>query len=52
MRKEAGLEVTDRIRLTLRDADADLLPYADWIARETLAVAVDADGSGLDIAKA
>jgi isoleucyl-tRNA synthetase len=52
MRKEAGLEMTDRIRLTLREADADLLTYADWIARETLAVAVAADGSGLEIAKA
>jgi isoleucyl-tRNA synthetase len=52
MRKEAGLELTDRINLTLREADADLLPYADWIARETLAVAVAADGAGLEIAKA
>jgi isoleucyl-tRNA synthetase len=52
MRKEAGLELTDRIRLTLCEADADLLPYADWIARETLSVAVAADGSGLEIAKA
>ena len=52
MRREAGLELTDRIRLTLPQPDADLLSYADWIARETLAVAVDADGSGLEIAKA
>jgi isoleucyl-tRNA synthetase len=51
-RKEAGLELTDRIRLTLREADADLLQYSDWIARETLAVAVAADGSGLEIARA
>jgi isoleucyl-tRNA synthetase len=51
-RKEAGLELTDRIRLTLSEADADLLQYSDWIARETLAVAVAADGSGLEIAKA
>ena len=42
MRKEAGLELTDRIRLTIPEADADLLEHADWIARETLAVSVDA----------
>ena len=33
-------------------ADADLLIHADWIARETLAVSVDADGPELAIAKA
>jgi len=44
MRKEAGLELTDRIRLTLSEADTDLLEHADWIARETLAVSVDASG--------
>ncbi|MGH3133121.1 MAG: isoleucine--tRNA ligase [Gaiellaceae bacterium] len=52
MRKEAGLELTDRIRLTLPEAAADLLPHADWIARDTLALSVDADGSELAIAKA
>ena len=52
MRKEAGLELTDRIRLTLTQTDADLLADADWIARETLAVAVDADGSELRVEKA
>jgi isoleucyl-tRNA synthetase len=52
MRKEAGLELTDRIRLTLPGAQADLLVHADWIARETLAVSVDANGSELSIAKA
>src|SRR5919206_269520 len=31
MRKDAGLELTDRIRLTLPVADADLLEqHADW----------------------
>jgi isoleucyl-tRNA synthetase len=40
-RKDAGLELTDRIRVTLPRADEDLLEHADWIARETLAVAVD-----------
>jgi isoleucyl-tRNA synthetase len=42
MRKEAGLELTDRITLTLPVSDEALLRHADWIARETLAVAVDA----------
>jgi hypothetical protein len=44
MRKEAGLELTDRISLSLPGGDADLLEFEDWIARETLAVTVDADG--------
>ncbi|MBM2823856.1 MAG: Isoleucine--tRNA ligase, partial [Thermoleophilia bacterium] len=52
MRKESGLELTDRIRLTLPDTDADLLEHKDWIARETLAVSVDADGNELRIASA
>ncbi len=42
MRKDAGLELTDRICLTLPAIDEDLLRHADWIARETLAVAVEA----------
>ena len=52
MRKEAGLELTDRIGLTLPAADADLLEHADWIARETLATSVTADGAELALAKA
>jgi hypothetical protein len=43
MRKEAGLEVTDRIVLTV-PADDELLRHADWIKAETLAVAVEANG--------
>ena len=42
MRKDAGLELTDRISLTLPTIDEDLLRHTDWIARETLAVAVEA----------
>ena len=45
MRKEAGLELTDRITLTLPASDEDLLSHADWIARETLAVNVQASGA-------
>jgi isoleucyl-tRNA synthetase len=41
MRKEAGLELTDRIRLSLPAADKDLLDYQDWICAETLAVTLD-----------
>ncbi len=52
MRKEAGLELTDRIRLTIPETDADLLEHSDWIARETLAVSVDASGSELGLEKA
>jgi isoleucyl-tRNA synthetase len=44
MRKDAGLALTDRIKLTLPAADADLLEHADWIKAETLAVALDANG--------
>ena len=51
-RKEAGLELTDRISLTLPEADADLLEHDDWIARETLATSVTADGSDITLAKA
>ena len=52
MRKEAGLELTDRIDLTVPEADAGLLTFADWIARETLAVSVEAAGSELRVEKA
>jgi isoleucyl-tRNA synthetase len=51
MRKDEGLELTDRIRLTIPETDRDLLEHGDWIARETLAVAVDADGGELRIDK-
>jgi isoleucyl-tRNA synthetase len=51
MRKEDGLELTDRIRLTIPEADADLLEHSDWIARETLAVSVEAAGAGLALEK-
>jgi isoleucyl-tRNA synthetase len=43
MRKDAGLELTDRITLTLPVADADLLEHTKWIARETLALSVASD---------
>jgi len=52
MRKDAGLELTDRIRLTLPASDADLLEHADWIKEEVLATDVATDGgSEPEIAK-
>jgi isoleucyl-tRNA synthetase len=51
LRKEAGLEITDRISLTIPDAAADLLEHRDWIARETLAVSVESGGTELALAK-
>jgi isoleucyl-tRNA synthetase len=38
MRKEAGLELTDRVRVTLPESNRELEPHLDWIAREVLAV--------------
>jgi isoleucyl-tRNA synthetase len=53
MRKDAGLELTDRIRLTLPAADADLLEHADWIKDEVLATEVATDAvSEPEISKA
>jgi isoleucyl-tRNA synthetase len=43
LRKAAGLELTDRIRVTLPESEADLLPYADWIKDEVLGVSLDTD---------
>jgi isoleucyl-tRNA synthetase len=51
MRKDAGLELTDRIRLTLPPSDGDLLEHSDWIARETLAVSVEVVGDELSFEK-
>jgi isoleucyl-tRNA synthetase len=50
MRKEQGLELTDRIVLTLPDGD-DLLGFAEWIKSETLAVALE-PGAELALRKA
>ena len=47
-RKEEGLEITDRIVVTLASADADLAEaHADWIKQETLAVELRVDGGAL-----
>jgi isoleucyl-tRNA synthetase len=52
MRKEQGLELTDRIVVTLPAAEQDLLRHEDWIKEETLAVEIRTDGSELKIKKA
>jgi isoleucyl-tRNA synthetase len=54
MRKDTGLELTDRIRVTLPRSQEGLLDHADWIARETLATSVelgDVDEPSIDRAK-
>ena len=43
-RKEAGLELTDRIELKLPESDADLLAHEQWIKDEVLAVEIHTDG--------
>jgi isoleucyl-tRNA synthetase len=53
LRKERGLELTDRIVVTLPQSDADLAErHGDWIKSETLAVDLQVDGAALDIQKA
>ena len=52
LRKERGLELTDRIRLTIPESDSALLEHSEWIARETLAVSVEARGAELTLEKA
>jgi len=48
LRKTAGLELTDRIRVTLPEQEADLLPRADRIKAEVLAVSLDTDASATE----
>jgi isoleucyl-tRNA synthetase len=42
LRKESGLELSDRIALTIPSRDSDLLVHADWIRSETLATSLEA----------
>jgi isoleucyl-tRNA synthetase len=51
LRRDAGLEVIDRIVLTLPQGEQDLLGHEDWIAAETLAEAVEV-GDELAVRKA
>jgi isoleucyl-tRNA synthetase len=50
LRREAGLEVTDRIVLTVPERERELLVHEDWIKSETLATAVE-DGVELSVRK-
>jgi isoleucyl-tRNA synthetase len=54
MRKQAGLELTDRIVVTLPESASDLLAHEDWIKDEVLAVEIRTDGGSgePEIAKA
>jgi isoleucyl-tRNA synthetase len=45
MRKTAGLELTDRIHVTLPASQSDLLRHVDWIKEEVLAVSIETDGA-------
>jgi isoleucyl-tRNA synthetase len=45
MRRNAGLELTDRIVVTLPQRQQDLLQHADWIKGEVLAVEIRVDGA-------
>jgi isoleucyl-tRNA synthetase len=48
-RREAGLELTDRIAVTLPSGDADLVErHGDWIKAEVLAVSLEANGGASD----
>jgi isoleucyl-tRNA synthetase len=53
-RKEAGLELTDRIVVTLPESDAELLAHEEWIKSEVLATEIRVDGGSAEpqIAKA
>jgi hypothetical protein len=52
MRKDQGLELTDRIVLTLPSAEAELVDrHGDWIKDEVLATEIRVDG-GIGIEKA
>jgi len=55
MRKDAGLELTDRIEVTLPPSERELLErHGDWIKAEVLATAIRVDGGSAEpqIAKA
>jgi len=51
-RKQEGLDITDRIVVTVPSGDADLVSvHGDWIKQETLAVELRVDGAALQIEK-
>jgi isoleucyl-tRNA synthetase len=52
LRRDQGLEVTDRIVLTLPSDQEELLSHEAWIKEETLAVKIESDGAELKLEKA
>jgi isoleucyl-tRNA synthetase len=52
LRKELGLNVTDRIRLTLPESERDLAAYAERVQEETLAVELRFEGDTPEITEA
>jgi isoleucyl-tRNA synthetase len=53
LRKQSGLELSDRISLRIPSRDADLLVHGDWIRSETLATSLEAGADDVTtIAKA
>jgi isoleucyl-tRNA synthetase len=48
MRKQQGLELTDRIRITLPASQKELLRHEEWIKEETLAIEIAADGGSAE----
>jgi isoleucyl-tRNA synthetase len=48
MRKEAGLELTDRIVIILPQSQSEVLRHEQWIKDETLAVRIETDGSAAE----
>jgi isoleucyl-tRNA synthetase len=51
LRQEEGLEITDRIVLTIAEPHRDLLVHEDWIKAETLATSIEV-GETLAVRKA
>jgi isoleucyl-tRNA synthetase len=51
LRKDAGLEITDRVVVTVPAAAESLLAHEDWIKTETLATRIEL-GDALSVAKA
>jgi isoleucyl-tRNA synthetase len=52
LRKERGFELSDRIVLTLPEADRELADrHGEWIAREVLATEIRVSGDELQVAK-
>ena len=49
-RREAGLDITDRIVLTVPETERDLLAHQDWIKGETLTTRLEI-GPSLEVRK-